>query len=30
MRDSRQFTSVGAITVDGVEQPIWRLAERQP
>jgi class 3 adenylate cyclase len=30
MRDSRQFTSVGAITVDGEEQPIWRLAERQP
>jgi class 3 adenylate cyclase len=29
MRDSRQFTSVGAITVDGEEQPIWRLAERQ-
>jgi class 3 adenylate cyclase len=30
MRDSLQFTSVGAITVDGEEQPIWRLAERQP
>jgi class 3 adenylate cyclase len=30
MRDSRHFTSVGVITVDGEEQPIWRLAERQP
>ncbi|MEO3759396.1 adenylate/guanylate cyclase domain-containing protein [Mycobacterium sp. B14F4] len=28
MRDSRQFTSAGTITVDGEEQPIWRLAER--
>jgi class 3 adenylate cyclase len=28
MRDSRQFTSAGEITVDGVEQPVWRLAER--
>lgn len=30
MRDSRNFTSVGVITVDGEEQPIWRLTERQP
>jgi len=30
MRDTRTFTSAGAITVDGEEQPIWRLAERQP
>ncbi|OBF35811.1 cyclase [Mycobacterium sp. ACS1612] len=30
MRDTRTFTSTGAITVDGEEQPIWRLAERQP
>jgi class 3 adenylate cyclase len=30
MRDSRHFTSVGVITVDGEEQPIWRLTERQP
>jgi class 3 adenylate cyclase len=30
MRDGRNFTSVGAITVDGEEQPIWRLGERQP
>ena len=28
MRDSRDFTSVGVITVDGEEQPIWRLADR--
>jgi class 3 adenylate cyclase len=30
MRDGRNFTSAGAITVDGEEQPIWRLAERLP
>jgi hypothetical protein len=30
MRDGRNFTSAGAITVDGEEQPIWRLVERQP
>ncbi|HJT91613.1 MAG TPA: adenylate/guanylate cyclase domain-containing protein [Mycobacterium sp.] len=30
MRDSRNFASVGVITVDGDEQPIWRLTERQP
>jgi class 3 adenylate cyclase len=29
MRDSRQFASVGTITVDGTEQPVWRLSERQ-
>ena len=28
MRDSRDFTSAGVITVDGEEQPIWRLADR--
>jgi class 3 adenylate cyclase len=30
MRDSRNFTSAGVITVDGEEQPVWRLVERQP
>ncbi|MGV0717628.1 adenylate/guanylate cyclase domain-containing protein [Mycolicibacterium sp. XJ662] len=30
MRDSREFTSAGVITVDGEEQPIWRLSEQQP
>jgi class 3 adenylate cyclase len=29
MRDTRQFTSTGVVTVDGVEEPIWRLSERQ-
>ena len=29
MRDGRSFTSAGVITVDGEEQPVWRLAERQ-
>jgi class 3 adenylate cyclase len=29
MRDIRQFTSAGTITVEGVEQPVWRLAERK-
>jgi class 3 adenylate cyclase len=28
MRDSRQFTSAGEITVDGALQPVWRLTER--
>ena len=28
MRDSRSFVSAGEITVDGTEQPIWRLSER--
>jgi class 3 adenylate cyclase len=30
MRDSRDFTQIGAIVVDGQEQPVWRLSERQP
>ncbi len=30
MGGSRSFTSAGVVTVDGGEQPIWRLAERQP
>jgi class 3 adenylate cyclase len=30
LRDSRSFSSAGVITVDGEEQPIWRVAERQP
>lgn len=29
MRDSRSFVSAGVVTVDGTDQPIWRLAERQ-
>ena len=29
MRDSRHFTRVGVITVDGAEEPIWRLSGRQ-
>jgi class 3 adenylate cyclase len=28
MRDIRQFTPAGSITVAGVTQPIWRLADR--
>nr|WP_238950852.1 adenylate/guanylate cyclase domain-containing protein [Mycobacterium sp. IDR2000157661] len=28
IRDSRRFTSAGTISVDGDEQPIWRLVER--
>ena len=28
MRDIRQFTRAGSITVGGSEQPIWRLSER--
>ncbi|MEZ0364464.1 adenylate/guanylate cyclase domain-containing protein [Mycobacterium sp. pUA109] len=28
--DSHEFTAAGSITVDGVEQTIWRLAEGQP
>ncbi|MGO4445162.1 adenylate/guanylate cyclase domain-containing protein [Mycobacterium sp. 2YAF39] len=27
MRDSRTFTSAGVVTVDGEEQPVWRLAQ---
>jgi class 3 adenylate cyclase len=30
MRDSRSFTAAGALVIEGAEQPIWRLAERQP
>ena len=30
MRDSRSFTSAGEVSVDGEEQPIWRISERQP
>jgi class 3 adenylate cyclase len=30
MGGSRGFTSAGVVTVDGDEQRIWRLAERQP
>ncbi|WIM89467.1 adenylate/guanylate cyclase domain-containing protein [Candidatus Mycobacterium wuenschmannii] len=29
MRDLRQFTSAGTVTVGGEEQPIWRLADRK-
>ncbi|MGA8547860.1 MAG: adenylate/guanylate cyclase domain-containing protein [Mycobacterium sp.] len=29
MHDIRQFTPAGSITVGGVEQPIWRLADRR-
>jgi hypothetical protein len=29
MRDIRQFANVGTVTVGGVEQSIWRLAERK-
>ena len=29
MRDTRQFTVAGEVTVGDDEQPIWRLAERQ-
>ncbi|HWF70283.1 MAG TPA: adenylate/guanylate cyclase domain-containing protein [Mycobacterium sp.] len=29
VHDIRQFTPAGSITVGGVEQPIWRLAERK-
>ena len=29
MRDSRSFKSAGVVAVDGEEQPIWRLVERQ-
>ena len=29
MRDSRSFISAGVVAVDGEEQPIWRLVERQ-
>ena len=29
MRDIRQFTPAGSLTVDGSEQPVWRLVERK-
>jgi len=29
MRDIRQFTPAGTVTVDGADQPIWRLADRK-
>ena len=29
MRDIRQFAPAGSLTVDGSEQPIWRLVERK-
>jgi class 3 adenylate cyclase len=29
MRDIRHFTPAGSVTVDGSEQPIWRLSERK-
>ena len=29
MRDTRQFTPAGEVTVGTVTQPIWRLGERQ-
>lgn len=29
MRDTRTFVAVDALSVDGADQPIWRLAERQ-
>ncbi len=29
MRDIRQFANAGTVTVDGVEQAIWRLTERK-
>jgi class 3 adenylate cyclase len=29
MRDIRQFTPAGSVTVGGSEQPIWRLADRK-
>ena len=28
LRETRDFTAAGSITVDGDEQPIWRLSER--
>lgn len=29
MRDIRQFTAVGTVTVGGTEQPVWKLADRK-
>jgi class 3 adenylate cyclase len=28
MRDSRNFTAAGTVNIDGTDQPVWRLAER--
>ena len=28
LRDNRHFVSAGVVTVDGTEEPIWRLADR--
>jgi class 3 adenylate cyclase len=30
MRDTKQFTAAGTVTVDGAEKTIWRLVERHP
>jgi len=30
MRDTRHFTPAGTIAIDGSDEPIWRLSERQP
>lgn len=30
MRDIRDFTPAGTVTADGTEEPVYRLAERQP
>ncbi|HTI78276.1 MAG TPA: adenylate/guanylate cyclase domain-containing protein [Mycobacterium sp.] len=30
MRDTRTFTAAGDVTVDGEEQPVWLLVDRQP
>jgi len=30
MRDTRNFTAAGDVTVDGEQQPVWLLADRQP
>ena len=29
MRDIRQFANAGTVTVNGAEQPVWRLVERK-
>jgi hypothetical protein len=29
MHDIRQFNNAGTVTVNGSEQPVWRLAERK-
>jgi class 3 adenylate cyclase len=30
IRDTRNFVSAGTLSVEGAEQPIWQLVERQP